>query len=33
MYNKEDRWQNCPVEAVGDDGNLVPKPETEQLAC
>ena len=23
--------QNCPVEAIGDDGKLVPKPETEQV--
>ena len=24
--------QNCPVEAIGGDGKLVPKPETKQVA-
>jgi len=25
--------ENYPVEAIGDDGMLVTKPETEQVAC
>ena len=29
----QEAMQNCPVEAIGDDGMLVTKPETEQVAC
>jgi ferredoxin len=29
----QEAMQNCPVEAIGDDGALVTKPETEQAAC
>ena len=29
----QEAMQNCPVEAIGDDGALVTKPETEQVAC
>ena len=29
----QEAMENCPVEAIGDDGMLVTKPETEQVAC
>jgi len=29
----QEAMQNCPVEGIGDDGMLVMKPETEQVAC
>jgi len=28
----QEAMENCPVEAIGDDGMLVTKPETEQVA-
>jgi len=29
----QEAMRNCPVEAIGDDGMLVTKPETAQVAC
>ena len=29
----QEAMENCPVEAIGDDGMFVMKPETEQVAC
>jgi len=29
----QEAMQNCPVEAIGDDGTLITKLEAEQVAC
>jgi ferredoxin len=29
----QEAMQNCPVEAIGDDGELTMAPENEQIAC
>lgn len=29
----QEAMQNCPVEAIGDDGTLITKLEVEQVAC
>jgi len=29
----QEAMQNCPVEAIGDDGTLITKLEAEQAAC
>jgi ferredoxin len=29
----QEAMQNCPMEAIGDDGELIKAPETEQVAC